>query len=233
VIATEDKEDKDLMYQRYVFLFFGLFLIAGCASRPQVELEIVRAEVNRAYASGAKALVPETYDAASKALNDAENLVFQGNYDQARLVLNKALLLAAKSASQARQKAAEIEVRRQKEQEARAAEEKKTSVAAKQKVIPPPPVKSEPGKPEPSKPKIVLLDQVVVSVGETLFSLSSRSDIYGEPLLWPLIYKANRDQIKDPRQIFEGQIFTIPRDKSETEKEAARREARESDLFPR
>lgn len=34
--------------------------------------------------------------------------------------------------------------------------------------------------------------------------------VYKDPRLWPLIYVANRDKIKDPDLIFPGQKFTIP-----------------------
>lgn len=68
--------------------------------------------------------------------------------------------------------------------------------------------------------------------GETLWTIAARKDIYFDSFLWPLIYQANRDQIKDPRQIYPGQVLSIPRDTSETEKEEAREKARKSDVFP-
>lgn len=71
-----------------------------------------------------------------------------------------------------------------------------------------------------------------VTEGETLWSIAARRDIYGDALLWPLLYKANRDQIKDPRQIYPGQVLSIPRDVSEAEKEESRQKARASDVFP-
>ena len=55
--------------------------------------------------------------------------------------------------------------------------------------------------------------------------------VYDDAFLWPLIYKANRDQIKDPKEIFSGQMLMIPRDKSRDEADAARQEARELNLF--
>jgi hypothetical protein len=51
-------------------------------------------------------------------------------------------------------------------------------------------------------------------------------------MLWPLLYQANRDQIKDPRQIFPGQTLSVRRDMTEKELEEARQKARESDIFP-
>ena len=50
----------------------------------------------------------------------------------------------------------------------------------------------------------------VVEAGESLASISAQSDVYDDPLLWPLIYKFNRDQIKDPAMIYPGQRLQIP-----------------------
>ena len=47
--------------------------------------------------------------------------------------------------------------------------------------------------------------------GETLPQISARSEIYNDATLWPIIYRANRDQIRDPKRLWPGQVFTIPR----------------------
>lgn len=70
-----------------------------------------------------------------------------------------------------------------------------------------------------------------VSEGELLWTIAKRADVYGDPLLWPLLYQANRDQIKDPRMIYAGQILTIPRNVSEEEREKARNLAKKTDIF--
>jgi nucleoid-associated protein YgaU len=46
--------------------------------------------------------------------------------------------------------------------------------------------------------------------GDNLWNISGQSAVYGNPYQWPLIYKANSDQIKDADLIFPGQEFTIP-----------------------
>ncbi len=48
----------------------------------------------------------------------------------------------------------------------------------------------------------------LVESGETLSSISSR--YFGNPHLWPALYRANRDQIKDPAQLYPGQTLSIP-----------------------
>jgi nucleoid-associated protein YgaU len=37
--------------------------------------------------------------------------------------------------------------------------------------------------------------------GETLPQIAARNEIYNDASLWPLIYRANRDQIRDPKQL--------------------------------
>lgn len=71
-----------------------------------------------------------------------------------------------------------------------------------------------------------------VGSGENLWSIAARPDIYADALLWPLLYQANRDQIRDPRQIYPGQTLSVPRNTSEAQKEEARETARRSTIFP-
>jgi len=59
--------------------------------------------------------------------------------------------------------------------------------------------------------------------GETLPQIAARSEIYNDSSLWPLIYRANRDQIRDPKQLWPGQILKIPRHFSRDEALGAKR----------
>ena len=65
----------------------------------------------------------------------------------------------------------------------------------------------------------------VVKKGDSLPNVSARHDIYNDSFMWPLIYKANRDQIKDPKVLYGGQELKIPRDVSLEDIIQARREA--------
>jgi nucleoid-associated protein YgaU len=51
-----------------------------------------------------------------------------------------------------------------------------------------------------------------VKRGDTLWGIASKDFIYGDPWQWPLIYKANRDKVKNPHLIFPSQRLRIPRD---------------------
>ncbi len=69
-------------------------------------------------------------------------------------------------------------------------------------------------------------DSYTVVGGDNLWNISGKGSIYGDPYQWPLIYKANRSQIKDPDLIFPGQNFAIDRNASSSEIDAAINHAR-------
>lgn len=68
-------------------------------------------------------------------------------------------------------------------------------------------------------------DRYTVGHGDTLSGISDQERIYGDWKLWPLIYDANRDQVKDPDLIRPGQDLGIPRDYTDDTARDARRRA--------
>ena len=46
--------------------------------------------------------------------------------------------------------------------------------------------------------------------GDHLWGIAKKREHYGNGFAWPIIYKANRDQIKDPDLIYPNQVFKIP-----------------------
>jgi len=62
--------------------------------------------------------------------------------------------------------------------------------------------------------------------GDTLWSIAARQTIYRNPFMWPLIYRANRAQLRDPDGIFPRQLLTIPRNYSPEEANTAIQRAR-------
>ena len=46
--------------------------------------------------------------------------------------------------------------------------------------------------------------------GDHLWGIAKKSEHYGNPFAWPVIYQANRDQIKNPDLIYPDQNFKIP-----------------------
>ncbi len=61
-----------------------------------------------------------------------------------------------------------------------------------------------------------------VAPGETLSHIALHN--LGDPSLWPAIYEANRDRIKDPSVIYPGQELAVP-ELDPARREAVRREA--------
>lgn len=77
-------------------------------------------------------------------------------------------------------------------------------------------------KPVPKEPQ-QLPSQYTVRRGETLPQIAGRSEIYNDSSLWPLIYRSNRDQIRDPKRLWPGQVLSIPRHFSHDDVLEARR----------
>lgn len=235
------------MFKRQLLLTVWLVVLValvGCVKPPVKDLEETRRLIIYLQESGAAQLAEVEYRAAEAALGRAEQFVKQGDYRKAKNTLAQARELssdALKLSDQRKDRLAE-EQKLQAEKRAREAAankvKEKQPPVAKEPVKPPvttnvPKVESEPEpivEPE-SEPKPVLVTHVEVAEEDTLASISARKDVYQDASLWPLIYKANRDQIKNPQEIFAGQILLIPRDKSEEDRVAARQEAKELNLF--
>ncbi len=79
---------------------------------------------------------------------------------------------------------------------------------------------------EPTKTVAAKSVKYTVKKGDTLWDISKTSKAYKDPFLWPLLYKANRDQIQDPDIIEIGQQFDIKKDFSADEISAAREQAK-------
>ncbi|WP_303720257.1 LysM peptidoglycan-binding domain-containing protein [Malonomonas rubra] len=226
------------MFKRLLLVMVvGVVFLTGCAKPPVAELEETRRIVAYAYAAGASQLAADLYQAASNALQTAEDQVHQRKYKAAQASLelarnysNLALTLTVQRKKQLELDQQKREEEKRHEEEKRRAEllrkqqEEKARRAAVKRQVEKPPVVVEIEEPK-------LLDKVEVAAAENLQMIASRPDVYNDGMLWPLLYKANRDQIKDPKEIFPGQILQIPRDKNKEEIEAARAEALELNLF--
>lgn len=60
-----------------------------------------------------------------------------------------------------------------------------------------------------------------VSRGDNLWNISGKDEVYADPYQWPLIYKTNRDKIKDADLIYPGQVLDIDQNASASEIDAA------------
>lgn len=224
------------MILRSLILLIFTILLSSCAKPPLQQMSAAEYIVERAYSLQAMEFAPTEYVAAKTALNDAHQAMEDADYGDAEESLEFALTHARRAIAlteEAKVRLAEEEKARQaalEEEKARQAalEEEQRKQAERQRQAKKPEPKPVP---EP-KPKIIPLANYDVGAGETLWTISAQAQVYNEGLLWPLLYQANRDQIKDPRQIFPGQTLSIRRDMTEEELEEARNTARESDIFP-
>jgi nucleoid-associated protein YgaU len=57
-----------------------------------------------------------------------------------------------------------------------------------------------------------LFDMYTVVVGDYLWKIAGKKDIYADPMQWMRIYSYNKEQIKDPDLIFPKQEFKIQRE---------------------
>ncbi|MEJ2420427.1 MAG: LysM peptidoglycan-binding domain-containing protein [Acidobacteriota bacterium] len=126
-----------------------------------------------------------TYQQAQDSLNEAENLMSQSacNYYKAKDAANKAHDLAVKAKSDA-----EAEVARIKAEEASKRAEAEAALKAHPKTY-------------------------TVVKGDCLWKISAKDKIYGNPFMWPLIWNANRNLIKNhPDLIYPDWVLKINRD---------------------
>ena len=49
-----------------------------------------------------------------------------------------------------------------------------------------------------------------VKKGDHLWGIASKPEVYDDPYMWPRIYRANRDKIKDPDLIYPKQMLMVP-----------------------
>jgi len=65
--------------------------------------------------------------------------------------------------------------------------------------------------------------------GDHLWGIARKSQHYGNGFAWPVIYQANRDQIKNPDLIYPDQVFKVPK---LTEEEKAKYEKLRANYKP-
>ncbi|MBN2754213.1 MAG: LysM peptidoglycan-binding domain-containing protein [Candidatus Goldbacteria bacterium] len=80
-------------------------------------------------------------------------------------------------------------------------------------------------------PTAVPVQKYVVKKGDTLWDISSMNRIYTDNFQWPLLFKANRDQIEDPDLIEVDQELIVKKDWSKAEVNDARQKAMDTPPF--
>ena len=176
----------------------------GCTTSPPIqEMSDARQSVEAAESVGAEKLAPDALVSAQQLLSKAQNDLEAGQYEEAQ-----------KGALAAREAARQAVVISQAKQVVKQEQHEVTEKPKEPAVNPIPPTPSEPA------PIIY-----TVATWDNLWSIAAKTSVYGDPLLWPLILKANANLIHNADLIFPGQVFVIDAGPSESNKQAAREHA--------
>ena len=230
------------MSTRLIILFLLFVGLTGCASDELHWRHDAGLLHDRLRLTGADKLLPDEFNSLEETLKRGAACLEESDGEASgkfyRLALTKGLLLEQNVAMErerrteaARLKAAveQRELKRQRaiqEEQLRLAEEAsrvETDAEAE------PPVRDKTEKLRPVRER-QLAAYHTVKRGETLPQIAAQADVYNDHTLWPLLYRANRDQISDPRQIWPGQALRIPRNASRYDMSEARRYAQEHPL---
>ncbi|MCW8955847.1 MAG: LysM peptidoglycan-binding domain-containing protein [Gammaproteobacteria bacterium] len=188
----------NLLAKPLFIILLVLGLAAGCASTPDMVADQATAEqaIADAKASNAEAekIGAEWRDTGSM-IKDAEAALAAGDYAKAIELANDAQRQADNAIAQAQAEDARL---RGDGTLTDASEDMSSSVNAAGSV-----------------------SQYEVMGGDNLWNISGKDEVYSNAYQWPLIYKANRDKIKDADLIYPGQVFDIDRDASSSDIDAA------------
>lgn len=212
-----------------------LWSLAACAPKPLLYRDQAVNRLERVKRGGAATLLPEEFASMQHTFETGDFLLKEKEQEDAEryfyLTLLKAELLEKELREEkSRQEEARLRAEEQRKAElARRAQEealrleqakaealalKEAAELARKKTVRPP------------KERVLVLSHTVRR-GESLPFIASQPEVYGDRNLWPLIYRANRDQIRDPRHIWPGQVLRIPRNAGRDDIAEARRYAQD------
>jgi nucleoid-associated protein YgaU len=200
----------------------------------------------KARQEGADQLLPAEFKSVEDTLIQGEAILLSDGVEEAeplfRFALAKGRLLEADTASERRRRqeaeeagrreAARLELEqlraREEEDRRHAQEEAARKARLEAEAAQAARKKAERLRPAQERP---LASHRTVKRGETLPQIAAQPEVYNDASLWPLLYRANRDQISNPRHIWPGQVLRIPRILSRDDLLEARRYSREKPLY--
>lgn len=215
-----------------------LVVLAGCGSHDPVwrmKAQLTLLQLNREDAEKSR---PDDYGSVSRTFQQGELFLTEDNDeeladDQFKLAYQKGLVLKQELQQrkvwlmeEARQKDIEERAIREEEERSRLEAERKRQeeLQETQRNLQTKKKNGENADSDLSN-HVIQPSSYTVRRGETLPQIAARPELYNDVALWPLIYRANRDQIRDPYQLWPGQILKIPRNFSREEALEARRQA--------
>lgn len=209
-----------------------IITLSGCAPAMPRWRQEARVMLDAVRLGGADREFPVEYGSALETFRQGEALQQKRDLEDAeayyRFALAKAKLLE-KHLAEEKIRLAEEERQRIRDEMQELARQRallEQQRQSEQEKAEPAPVKEKAEKPKQPKERS-LPTHHTVKRGETLPQIAAKSDVYNDYRLWPLLYRANRDQIRDPRHVWPGQVLRIPRNLSREEIAEARRYAQE------
>ncbi len=183
-------------------LTIAIAVTSGCSTNPPMqEMSDARQSVEAAQTIGAEEHAPDALNSAQQLLSRAETDMQTGAYEEAQIDA-----VAAREA--ARQALAITQAKHEASLDAEEQPNEEEIVVAIEPIVE---VEVEPPLPA----------QYTVAQKDNLWEIAAKPSIYGDALLWPLLYKANAGAISDADLIFPGQTLNIERRPSPMEIEAA------------
>jgi len=216
---------------RWILITTFLVLLAGCGSHDPVWRMKAQLTLLQLQGEDAAASHPNDYASINATYQHGETLLtmqeeeeeadqqFKFAYQKGLVLKQEVALYKERLKEEVRQKS--IEERAIREEEQRAERKRQQELDEARRIV-------EKSKKPDNQDIINHLQQVTshtVRRGETLPQIAARPELYNDVALWPLIYRANRDQIRDPYQLWPGQVLKVPRNFSRDEALEARRQA--------
>lgn len=220
---------------RHILLLACIGFVGGCATTEPAWRDVSRQAMQQLEAEGVQAALPDAFRSMQQVFEQGE-LVLRDHQNVARadqlyqLAFQKGELLKAELQHQRTLQAlqAEAAARLKAEQERqRLEDERRRRLLAEEQQRMREQEERERKAAQAELNLAALQRPASYSVrrGETLPQIAGRPEIYNEAGLWPLIYRANRDQVRDPYQLWPGQVLKIPRNYSREEATEARRQS--------
>ena len=214
-----------------------LLTVSGCASHlPRYRMEALT-KVYAARMQGSESKFPDESASIQAALDEGDRLLQHKDAEKAERYYMLALRKAEIVEQQIRNESARREEERLRAEELKRESERQRALEDLKLKFAEELVKEEqevrrkaekvPSHRERERESRALSQYHTVKRGETLPQIAAQFDVYNDASLWPLLYRANRDQIRDPRRIWPGQVLRIPRSVSREDIAEARRYAQD------
>jgi nucleoid-associated protein YgaU len=217
-----------------VFALALVVALTGCSHVAPKWRDGAKVAIIEVYLKGAQKEFPAEYGSALDTFKKGEDLLAEDEAEDAdsyfNFALTKAQLLDTELAELKLRRDEETRLREEAEHKERerlqALKKRERKVALEKEEYE---AKRGPGRSRPAKERPLSASHTVKR-GETLPQIAAQSDVYNDYNLWPLLYRANRDQIRDPKHIWPGQVLRIPRNLSREEYAEAHRYAQEKPI---